>query len=165
MSAIAIDGSARDDWLSRSSRKSHPFSLHRRTSTDRHPDRKQASNLDARQTLGLAHHFETSLQIPSSLNLRGELSKVHSILATLYLEEDKFNDAYTHVEHAGLHAGNDMLQLGRVCFARAYMWCKENGFGKAKPNTLRTLDVCGKPGVVNLSEKTRQIPEKIKEMN
>ena len=94
---------------------SHPFSLHRRTSTDRYPDRKQASNLDARQTLGLAHHFETSLRIPSSLNSRDELSKVHSILAALCLEEDKLSDAHIHVERARLHAGNDMLQLGRVC--------------------------------------------------
>ena len=33
---------------------------------------------------------------------------------------------HAHVEHAGLHAGNDMLELGRVCFARAYVWCKQN---------------------------------------
>ena len=56
-----------------------------------------------------------------------------------------------------------MVQLGLLCFARACVWRKQNRFEKAKPDTLRALAVCGKPGVVYLAEKTRQILEKIEE--
>ena len=58
------------------------------------------------------HHFEASLRIASLLNSRDELPKTHLSLASLYIEEGKFNDAQTHAEHAKSLARDNMLLLG-----------------------------------------------------
>ena len=103
------------------------------------------------------HLFEASIRIASPLGSGSLLSDAHLSLANLYAQGGNFNDALIHVERAKSHIGNDMPQLGRLCFARAHVLCKQNRFEEAKPEALHALAVFEKLGVVDLAEKTRQL--------
>ena len=107
------------------------------------------------------HHFEASLRIASVLNLRDELSKTHLALADLYLEEDNFNDANAHIEHAKSYAGNDILLLGCTFLTSTRVLYEQNKFEEAKSEALRGLAIFEKLGVTVFVEGTRRFLEHI----
>ena len=109
------------------------------------------------------HHFETSLQIASSLGSGSPLSETHLSLAHLYAGEGKLNDALTHVEHAKSHAGNDMFLLGRVIYTSAYVLHVQRRFEEAKSEALCVLAVAEELGVAHLVEMTGKLLEEIEE--
>ena len=115
------------------------------------------------------HHFEASLRTASLLNFRDQLFEVHVSLATLYLREDKFDDALIHVEHAKSHAGNKILLLGRAFTISACALFGKNRLKEAKSETLRALAVFEKLGIANLVVLNRgmleEIEEKIQELD
>ena len=111
------------------------------------------------------HHFEVSLRITSVLNLHDELSRTHLCLANLYFKEGKFNDAQPHIEHAKLHARNDMLILGCVFLIGARVLSAKNRPGReeAKSETLRALAIFEKLGSTEGVEEIRQLLEEIED--
>ena len=106
-------------------------------------------------------HFKTSLQIASPLGVTSLLSQVHLFLAQLYTKEGKFNDAHAHVEHARLHAGNNMLLLGRVIVENVRSLCRQNRFGEGKSEALSALAVFKKIGAADYVEEARELLDEI----
>ena len=107
------------------------------------------------------HHFETSLQIASSLTSGGPLSEAYLSLAQLYTGEGKFNDALTHVEHAKSYTGNDMFLLGRAIHMSACVLYMQRRFEEAKSEALHALAVLEELGVARFVEMTRKLFEEI----
>ena len=107
------------------------------------------------------HHLEASLRIASLLKFRDPLFEAHLSLANLYNEEDKFDDALIHVEHAKSHAENKILLLGRAFTISACAFFGQNRFEEAKSETLRALAVFEELGVTGLAEANRGLLEEI----
>ena len=107
------------------------------------------------------HHFEESLRIASSINLRGELSETHLGLAGLYIEQDKLNEAQTHIEHAKSLAQHDMLILGHAFDLGARVLFKRKRVEEAMSEALRALAIFEELGATLSAEGTRQLLEEI----
>ena len=101
------------------------------------------------------HHFEASLRIASSVNSRGELSETHLSLANLYIEQDKLNDAQTHIEHVKSLAQDDMLKLGSAVYYGARVLHKRKRFEEAKSEALHALAIFEELGATDLAERVR----------
>ena len=109
------------------------------------------------------HHFKESLQITSSINSHGELSWAHLGLADLYIEEDKLDDAQTHIEHAKSLAQDDMLKLGRAVYCGAHVLHKRKKFEEGKLEALRALAIFEGLGATIPAEDTRRLLEAVEE--
>ena len=108
------------------------------------------------------HHFETSLQIASSLNSPSQLSNVHESLAKLYAVEGKFNDVHTHIELAKSHTGSDMFLQGQVLFTNAFLLCAQQRYEEGIREAVGALAIFEKLGAVDAAEKTREALEMMK---
>ena len=97
------------------------------------------------------HHLEAALGIASSLNMLNMLIWIRYSLARLFSDQDKFDDAHAHIEHAKLHAVNDYdtYSLGCMMEAQAWFWHKQQIFTKAKSEALRALDAYEKLGAAS----------------
>ena len=109
------------------------------------------------------HHFEESLRIASSINSRGDLSESHLCLADLYIEQDKLNDAQTHIEHVKSLAQDDKLKLGSAFYCGAEVLYKQKRFEEAKSEVLRALAIFEELGATTSAENTRRTLEAVEE--
>ena len=103
------------------------------------------------------NHFKTALQIASSFNWHSRLFWINCSLAELFFSESRFDDAYTHFEHAKSHAINDPYNLGRAMELQAGFWLKEHKLEEAKSEALRAIDVFEKFGAAKDVEGCRAI--------
>ena len=108
-------------------------------------------------------HYEASLRITSALNLYDQLSETHLCLADLYFGGDKLNAAQTHVEHARLHARNNMLLLSTAFYISARVLSAQDRPEEAKSEALRALGICKKLGAAAGVEQARQLLEEIED--
>lgn len=122
------------------------------------------ANLFKGNTEKAIHHFEASLRIASSQNLRSDLFGGHLALIQLYIKEGKLNDAYTHAEQTKSHAGDDMLLLARAFYISARVLYGQHRIKEAKLEALRVFDIFEKLGATDLGEHTRRITEEIEEV-
>ena len=107
------------------------------------------------------HHLEASLRIASLLNLSHQVSGAHFTLASLYLDEGKLNDAYTHVEHAKSHAEDNILTLSGVLLLSTDILYNQNRPEEAKLEALRALDILEKVGATDTAETVRRLLEEV----
>jgi tetratricopeptide (TPR) repeat protein len=93
-------------------------------------------------------HFEVALRIASSFNWLNQLFCVHFSLAVLFADEDRFDDAHTHIEHAKSHAvnGHNMHFLACAMRWKAGFWHQQNRFEEAKSEALCAVDIFEKLG-------------------
>ena len=79
-------------------------------------------------------------------------------LALLFSDEDRFDDANVHIEHAKLHAANDndTYLLARAIWLQVWFWHKQHRFEGAKSEALRALDAFEKLGVADGVEGVRE---------
>ena len=68
------------------------------------------------------HHLEIALGIASSLDWVNQLFWAHSSLVKVFSEEDKFDDAQTHLKRTKLHAVNNVYLLAYVAEQQAWIW-------------------------------------------
>ena len=108
-------------------------------------------------------HYETSLRIASSINLRHWLSQSHFFITHLYLHEGMLDEAHTHIQHAKSHAGDNMFILGQVLAVSAKVLYKQSRPEEAKSEASRALDISEKLGAAGLVEKIRELLEEIEE--
>ena len=87
------------------------------------------------------HHFETALGIASSFNWCDLLFWIHYGLAYLFLEEDGFYDASTHIERAKTNAVNDAYHLGRARDLQARVWHRQRRLEDAKSEASQALEI------------------------
>ena len=102
------------------------------------------------------YHVETSLQVASPLGMDSLLSESHVSLAHLYMDQNKFNEARTHITRAKLHSGDDMLQLGRVSYNYAWLLCKQHRYEEGKSELLCAIAIFEELGATDFVEKCRQ---------
>jgi len=100
-------------------------------------------------------HFEVALGIASSFNWHDHLFWIHDSLAQLFLDEDRFDDAHTHVEQAKSHVVNDTYFLGRAMGLQAMVWYKQGRLAEARSEASHAADVYEKLGAVQDLEDCR----------
>ena len=122
---------------------------------------------DKGETEKAINHYEKGLGIASSFNWHCFLFQINCSMAKLFLGENRFDDARTHVERAKSHATDDRdwYNLGHAMELQARIWYKERGLEEAKSEALHAADVFGKLGAVRRLESCRQLLQDIeKEM-
>ena len=112
---------------------------------------------DKGETEKAINHFETALGIASPLNWHGQQFWIHHSLAQLFLNENQFDAAHAHVEHAKSHTINDPYNLGCAMRQRARILYKECKFGEAQSEALRAADVFEKFGAARDLEVCREL--------
>jgi tetratricopeptide (TPR) repeat protein len=88
------------------------------------------------------HHYELPLGIASAFGWYDALFWNHYSLAVLFWNEDRFDDAQIHIEHAESHTvdGAYPVGLGRATQLRAMLWYRQHRLEEAKSEALRTAD-------------------------
>ena len=107
------------------------------------------------------HHLKVALGIASSLNHVFQLFWGNYLLAGLFSNQGKFEEAQTRLEHAKSHAADDAYHLARVMGQQACLWDQQGRFGDAKSEALRALNAFEKLGAVYYAEATRQLLQEI----
>ena len=86
-------------------------------------------------------HFETSLGIASPFNWHNLLFWTNCCLAEVFFDQNRFDDAHSHVERAKSHVIDDPYLLGRAMKLQAGFWYEERRFEEAKSEALCAADV------------------------
>ena len=84
-------------------------------------------------------------------------------LAHLYLQEDKYDDARTHIEHAKSHAGFNILILASVLVISANISYAQNRLEDGKSEAFRALDIYEKLRATYLAESTIEIEKALRD--
>ena len=113
------------------------------------------------ETKKAIHHLEVALGIASSLNMVFQLFWINFVLAGLFFDEGKFEDAQAHVEHTKAHASNDLYLSARAMDLQAQVWGGQRRFEEAKSEALRALDVFEKFGAARDAENARGLLQRI----
>ena len=108
-------------------------------------------------------HFETAIGIASSSNWAHILGPIHSSLAQLFFDENRFDDAHAHVERSKSHATDDPYNLGRAMELQATFWYEQRMLKEAKSEALLAADVYEKIGATKDVEYCRTLLRKIEE--
>ncbi|KAF9787226.1 armadillo-type protein [Thelephora terrestris] len=85
--------------------------------------------------------FEIALKIASTFNFHNELFWIHHSLASLFLDQDEFNNAQVHIEQAKSHATEDKYLLGRVMEIQARIWFRQHRLEDATSEVLRAIEI------------------------
>ena len=107
------------------------------------------------------HQFEITLGIASALNRAEDLFWVHSDLAEMFTEQDRFSDAQTHLEHMKTFASNNAYLLARASSQQAELWYKQDMFVEARSEALVALDAFEKLGSAHDAEFDRWLLKQI----
>ena len=108
------------------------------------------------------YHFKAALAIASS-DWGNELYRIHRGLAKLFLDEDKLDDAQTHLEQAKLRAVNHPYHLGHVARHQAELWYKQGRLDEAGTEALRAADEYEKLGAAKDLEGCSQLLRQIED--
>ena len=112
------------------------------------------------------HHFETSLRIASSSGWHEKQFLAHRLLAELFRDEERFDDAQVQIEQAKSHTVNNAYNLGCAMEVQADLWYRQRRFDEAKSEVLRAVGIYEKLGVAKDLERCvrllREIDEGIK---
>jgi len=103
------------------------------------------------------YHFKTVLGIASCFDWGGQLFQVHYSLAALFYDEDRFDEAHAHIEHAKSYAVNSPHDLGYAMELQAGLWFKEGRLEGARSEALRAADVYEKLGAMKDVEDCRKL--------
>ena len=94
------------------------------------------------------YHLEVALGIATPFNWHSQLFWVEYSLARLFLDEDRFDDGYVHIDRAESHIVGDSspYHLGRVVNLRAEALYRQRRLEEAKSEALRALEMFEKLG-------------------
>ena len=87
------------------------------------------------------HHLDTALGIASRDGVDYYLYWVHYSLALLFHDEDKPDDAHTHIERAKSLSGGNAYDLGRVVGLQGWVYYRQGKLEDAKSEALRALEI------------------------
>ena len=91
-------------------------------------------------------HFEVALEIKSPLDRHDVLFWLHYELAGLFRDEDRFDDAHAHIEHAKSHTAGNSYHLGLAIELQARVLYKQHRLEEAKAEALCAADIYEKLG-------------------
>ena len=106
-------------------------------------------------------HFETALGIASTSNWHTQLFWIHLALARLFRDEDEFDNANAHIEHAKSHTVGHPYKLGRAMDVQARIWFRQGMFEDAKSEGSRALEIYEKLGAAKDAEISRDLLQRL----
>ena len=109
------------------------------------------------------HHFETALTTASPFNWPHELFSIHSDMATLFLNEDEFDNANAHVEQAKLYAADSPYNLACGIHTQARIWYRQRRLEDARSEASRALESFEELGAVKDAEGCKGLLRQIEE--
>ena len=92
------------------------------------------------------HHYGVALEIASSFNWRSHLFWIHFSLAEHFLDKDKFDDSYAHIEQAKSRVLDDPYRLGRVTDLQAVVLYRHGRLEEARSKAMHALGLYEKVG-------------------
>ena len=106
-------------------------------------------------------HFKTALEIASPFSWHDLLFWTYALLTELFIDNDRFDDAHTHIEHAESHAVNDAYNLGWVVQLQARFWYGQRRFEEARSAASHAVDVFEGLGAAEVAEDCRGLLQEI----
>ena len=107
------------------------------------------------------HHFEAALTIAAPFNWRDPLCWTHYSLATLFLDEQEFENAHTHIKKAKSHAAGDAYMLGRTTHLQAQIFHHQGRLEEAKSEALHAIETFEKLGAAKPLEACEALLQEI----
>ena len=107
------------------------------------------------------HHYEMVLEIASPFNWHDDLFRAYCSLGTLFLNEDRFEDAIAHIERAKPHAIDDTFTLGSVTRLQAWAWFMLHRLEEARSEALAAANIFEELGAVDDLESCRSLLQDI----
>ena len=92
------------------------------------------------------HHINIALGIADTFNWQDQQFWAHELLAKLFRDEGKFDDAHTHINQAKEHAVDNKYGLGRAMEAHARIWYLQDRHEEAASEALGAIEVYGEVG-------------------
>ena len=108
-------------------------------------------------TEAAVRHSKAALRIASSLDSRDKQVSILRCLASLLLQEERFDDIQTHIEHLKSRSVNDPFNLGAAMVLQAYSWFGQGKFEEAKSEALRAISVYEGIGARDLLAKCKEL--------
>jgi tetratricopeptide (TPR) repeat protein len=109
------------------------------------------------------HHYEVALGIASPFGWDAALFWVHSLLADLFCDEDRFDEANTHMERAKSHTANSVYNSSLAMMIQARVWYEQDRLEEARSEALCAADVFEKLGAAKEVERCRTLLRNIQE--
>ena len=109
------------------------------------------------------HHLETGLEIAFAFNRHDLLSDIHNDLASLFLDQRRFNDANTHAEQFKSCSADNLYNLGCAMEMQAEIWFRQHRLEEAKSEALRALEILENVGATGEVDTCRYILRGIEE--
>ena len=115
------------------------------------------------KTRNAIDQFEMGLRIASSFNWHHQLFWNHYHLAQLLFKDNRFDEAYGHIERARSHAINDPYRMARVILQQAEFWYSRRRPTEAKSDALGALNIFENIGATDDAEGCRALLRQIEE--
>ena len=108
-------------------------------------------------------HFEKALEIASPFHWALVLFWAHHDLAQLFCDEDKLDDANTHIERAKSNVADDLYLLGRATEMQANVWYLQLRLEDAKLEALHALEIYEKLGAAGDVDSCRSLLQQVEQ--
>ena len=102
-------------------------------------------------------HFKTALGIASATRCNRELFWNNYCLAALFFDQERFDDAHTHVERAKSHSVNDSFTLGCGMQLQAAFLHRQRRFEEANSEVLKAIEAFEQIGTTKKLEGCRNL--------
>ena len=109
------------------------------------------------------HHFKTVLDFGSRFEWDDRSFSAHELLANLYYQEDKFDNALAHIEKAKSYAVNDAHSMGQVTERQAQVYYRQHKLEEATFEALRAVEIFERLGAQGAIERCRAFLQLIEE--
>ena len=106
-------------------------------------------------------HLEAAIGIASTFDWHDHLFWDHHSLSVLYLDEEKWDNAQSHIERAKSHAVDDARRLGCAMDQQANIWYQQGRLEEGKAEALRAIETFEKLGATADLSVSRTILQKI----
>ena len=114
------------------------------------------------QTRMAIDQFETSLGIASSFNYHRHLFWNNYLLAQLFSDNNRLDEAHAHIERAKLHAIDNPYNLARGMQEQAKFWYRQHRPTEARSEALDALNIFENLGAAKDAEDCRALLHRLK---
>jgi tetratricopeptide (TPR) repeat protein len=110
-------------------------------------------------------HYEAALRIADSSHWHTQQHSALFSLASLFLNQGRFDDAHAHIQRAKIYTVNNAYDLGCMMELHAHIWYRQGGLEEAKSEALGAVDLFEKLGAwgVERLESCRELLQWIDE--
>ena len=115
------------------------------------------------ETKKASEYFKVAIRIASAFDWNEQMFWNHYSFAELRFDEDRFEDAHLHIEHAKSYVIDGTYLFGRAMELETEFWYEEERFEEAKSEALRTIGVYERLGAERDVEDCRTILRNIEQ--